>query len=228
MNTRASDMTPWPNLILRFFIEAQHAFGHVVIRDVEAVVQWALVPSRVLFHFQLLTQSTGRCWILGAVTRFTFVGSFNLCFSTEQCLWSVLISFWHLVVHSRVHAILGTTVWVRLTGPAPVKSLKPVTPHRLAAQMFIRSNLSEVRYRYADIPMTRRGQARGVVGVWDGAGAVQSPPHPGEPLLGSPPYWRAVVGPAVQVICQDHAVSVTAVHVLLPERGIPAPAHLQI
>lgn len=26
------------NLILRFFVEAQHAFGHVVIRDVEAVV----------------------------------------------------------------------------------------------------------------------------------------------------------------------------------------------
>lgn len=107
-------------------------------------------------------------------------------------------------------------MWVGLTGLAPVESLKSATPHRLAAQVFIRSYLSEIGYRYADISVSRRGKTRGVVGVRDRAGAVKSTPHSVQPLLGSPPHWGAVVGPAVQVICQDHAISFTAVHILCP------------
>lgn len=67
----------------------------------------------------------------------------------------------------------------------------------------------------------------GVVGVRDRAGTVKRPSHPVQSLLGSPSHWGAVVRPTVQLIRQDH-VSVTAVHILRPERGIPARTHLQI
>lgn len=190
------------------------------------MVQRALVSRRVLFQFQLLTGGAGRRWILGAVVRFTFGESLSLCFPTAPCLRSLLISPWHLVVHSGGHTLLGASVWVRLAGL--VESLKSVAPRRLAAQALIRPYLSEVGHRNTDVSVTWVGKARGVVGVWDRAGAVESPPDPGQPLLGPPPHWGAVVGPAVEVICQDHAACFVAVHVLRPERGIPASAHLQI
>lgn len=118
-------------------------------------------------------------------------------------------------------------MWVRFTGPAPVESLESVIPHRLAAQVFICSYLSEVRYWYTDISMWWRGKTWGVVGVRDRAGAVKRPPHPVQLLLGSPPHRGTVVGPAVRLICQDRAISFAVVCILSPKRGIPGPAHLQ-
>lgn len=76
--------------------------------------------------------------------------------------------------------------------------------------------------------MTWRGEAGGVVGVRDRTGAVKGPPHSVQPLLRSPPHWGAVVRTAIHLICQDQAVSFTALHVLSPESGIPAPTQLQI
>lgn len=119
-------------------------------------------------------------------------------------------------------------MWVRFTGPSPVESLKLVTPHRVVAQLFICSYFSEVAHRHADIPVCWRGKRGGVVGVGDRTGAVQSPPHPVHPLLSSAPHWGAIVGSEVHLICQDRAVSLTAVHILSPEGGIPGPAYLQI
>lgn len=173
------------HLILRFFVEAQHAFGHVVIRNVEAVVGGAV--------FQLLTGNTRRGWILGAVPL-------KLALSAAKLLWRILESLQHLVV-KWPHGLLSATVWVGLTRLAPVESLRPAAPRGLAAHGFFRTDLSEVTYRYAYVSMGRLWKTRGVVGVWNRARAVQGSPHPVQPLLGSSFYRGAIIGPAVQVIC---------------------------
>ena len=210
-NLRCARHASVTNLILRFFVEAQHAFGHVVIRNVEAVVHGAVV----------LTADTGRCWILGAVSR-----HLSLFFHNGKYLWSVLISLWNLIVHDWVHGVLCAASCVRLTWFAPIKSLKLTIPQWRAALAIICSYLSEVRYRYAYISMGLWGGAGWVVGVWNRAGAIKGSPHPVQLLLGSSPYWGAVVRPEVQVICQDHDMSIAAIRILCPQWGIPAPAHL--
>lgn len=210
-NLRFARHASLTNLILRFFVEAQHAFGHVVIRNAEAVVHGAVV----------LTADTGRCWILGAVSR-----HLSLCFHNGKYLWSFLISLWNLIVHDWVHGVLSAASCVRLTWLAPVESLKLTIPRWRAALAIIRSYLSEVRYRYAYISVGLGGEAGRVVGVWNRAGAVKGSPHPVQPLLGFSPHWGAVVRPEVQVIRRDHDISIAAIRILCPQRGIPAPAHL--